>query len=170
MDREHDQVTAHDEEWLPALVTLDQCNGDWNVYVEVVYGCFKREFIDASPSFLGKRVSFFWGDRVLGKPATFWHLISEGPQEAHRLPEIRRTERIRWPRALIEAVGTGRVRWWRSPRPGQQRYLIALPDFTYVVVLEGRPEFLLLWTAYPVENQNRRRNLHGEHDIADEKG
>ncbi|MNH30689.1 hypothetical protein D3C79_909980 [compost metagenome] len=35
---------------------------------------------------------------IQGKEATFWHMISEGNDEAERLPDLRRCERIRWPR------------------------------------------------------------------------
>lgn len=35
-----------------------------------------------------------------GKEATFWHMIQEGRIEEDRTPDIRRCERIRWPKPI----------------------------------------------------------------------
>jgi hypothetical protein len=51
---------------------------------------------------------------------------------------------------------------WRSERQGDQRIVIALADFSYVVVLADRREYVLLWTAYCVEHEHRRAKLRKE--------
>lgn len=99
---------------------------------------------------------------IEGKEATFWHIISEGAIENERLPDLRRCERIRWPRPMIEAITTGYVKYWKNMRGKEERIVIALEDFSYVVVLADRGDYILLWTAYCVEQEHTRRKLKNE--------
>jgi len=99
---------------------------------------------------------------ALGKEATFWHLIQEGPVEEDRVPDLRRCERIRWPRPMIEGLQSGQVRVWKNFRGGNERIVIAVSDFSYVVILDEREDFVLLWTAYFVERGHQRRKLAKE--------
>jgi hypothetical protein len=101
---------------------------------------------------------------VKGKEATFWHIISEGEVESERLPDLRRCERIRWPRAIIDTSNFGFVKCWKTNRKGDERIALALEDFSYVVVLADRGEFVLLWTAYYVEQEHRRQKLRKEYE------
>ncbi len=50
-----------------------------------------------------------------------------------------------------------------SRRSGERRIVMAIPDFSYVVVLADRGSYVLLWTAYYVEHDHRRRKLEAEH-------
>ena len=107
----------------------------------------------------------------MGKEATFWHIISEGDVESERLPDLRRCERIRWPRPMIEAIKFSHIKWWRNKRKEEERIVIALEDFSYVVVLADRGEYVLLWTAYYVEQEHRRQKLRKEYKAyVNEKG
>ena len=99
-----------------------------------------------------------------GKEATFWHLISEGKEEENRIPDMRRCERIRWPRPMIESLETNQVRLWRNRRGNSQRIVIAIKDFSYVVILDERKDFVLLWAAYYVERPHSRRKLEKEYE------
>lgn len=63
---------------------------------------------------------------------------------------------------MIDAVGTDKVIDWRSERGREKFHLIALPDFSYVVVIAQRTGYLLLWTAYCVERAHRRKKLEKE--------
>jgi hypothetical protein len=153
--------------WLPPLVEFD---GDWNrfdEYVERVYAAFARDFNDAAtrPTFRGRRLGLKLHPTFQGKSATFWHLVTEGEDEAQRTPDRARCERIAWPRAMIEAATTeGRVLAWASRRPNGDRWVISLPDFSYIVVLADRGGYLLPWTAFCVEQDHRRRKLRAEHE------
>ena len=52
---------------------------------------------------------------------TFWHMISLGKVESERTPELRRCERVSWPRPLIEQCQRDGVKVWeemRSPGSG----------------------------------------------------
>jgi len=78
------------------------------------------------------------------------------------LPDLRRCERIRWPRAIIDALGTHRVAAWANERRGDRRVVIALPDFTYAVILADRGDYIMLWTAYSVDAAYRRKQMRAE--------
>lgn len=150
-------------EWLPALVELSESGGDWERYVELLYQLFRADFIDSVPRYPGKRWAMKRHPEHREKEAAFWHIISEGTDEAERLPDLRRCERIRWPRAIIDRCRTGHVLAWTQQRGSDQRIVLALPDFSYVVILADRGEYVLLWTAFPVEREHQRRKLEREY-------
>lgn len=164
-------MTDASPEWLPALMTLNEHDGNWNRYIDHVYAAFTDDFLKAaSPTFEGRRCGCKRYPLIRGKVATFWHLVSEGAEEDERLPDLRRCERIRWPRAIIERPPQGDVRVWRSVRGGDKRIVIAVHDFSYVVVLADRGEYVLIWTAYCVEKEHRRAKLRKECERSAEKG
>jgi len=53
----------------------------------------------------GKRLGLKRHPMTQNKEATFWHMIQEGSVESERIPDIRRCERIRWPRPSVAVVG-----------------------------------------------------------------
>lgn len=151
--------------WLPPLLPFD-----WNDYaasIERAYEAFWRDFGDAAtrPSFQNRRLGLKRHPEFEGKSATFWHFVTEGADEANRTPDRARIERIAWPRALIveSSAATPRVNVWRSQRKSATRWMIALPGFDYVVVLDDRGEYLLPWTAYSIEEEHRRMRYRKEH-------
>lgn len=158
-------TTDRGYEWLPPLVTLSEANGDWKEYVERIYAWFYNDFIASQPVFEQRRCVCKRHPQIRGKAATFWHLISEGRTEDDRTPDLRRCERIRWPRQVIERPPADGVLVWRSDRSGDRdRVVIALADFSYVVVLADRTEYFVLWTAYCVERKHRRGKLRKEYE------
>jgi hypothetical protein len=150
--------------WLPPLVLLTEFGGDWHRYLDEIYQYFWQDFIDTKPNLGAKRFALKRHPLLEGKEATFWHLISSGAHEDERLPDLRRCERIRWPRAMIEAVGSNQVHWWRNERQGESRVVISLPDFSYVTIVADRGDYALLWTAYCVEQDHRQRKLRREYE------
>jgi len=52
-----------------------------------------------------------------------------------------------------------RLVWWQEERWNENRYNLALPDFSYVVVVADRGEYVLPWTAYWVAREHRRQKL-----------
>ncbi len=151
-------------EWLPPLVLLSDYGGNWNSYLEAIYSFFKTDFIDSNPHYGNFEIKLKKSPLREGKEATFWHLISSGQDEEERLPDLRRCERIKWPRPMIEAVRNGSVKTWRNKRRNEERIVIALDDFSYVVILAERKQHILLWTAYCVEQEHRRRKLRKEYE------
>lgn len=149
-------------DWLPALVLLTSYGGSWQAYEDALYQHFLRDFITSQPTFPGRRFAIQRLPESKGKAFTFWHLVSEGETEDQREADLRRCERICWPRAMVDEYGQKRVRCWSSGRNRARRILIALEDFSYVVVLDDRRSHVMLLTAYPVEHSNRRRQLRQE--------
>ena len=56
------------------------------------------------------------------------------------------------------------MKWWRNDRQGETRIVITLSDFSYVTVVADRGEYVLLWTAYCVEQEHRREKLRREYE------
>lgn len=154
------------EAWLPALLRFEDSNGNWDEYIECLYRQFEADFVHSKPHWPGKRVGHKRHPEQAGKSATFWHLFSEGEREAERLPDFRRCERIAWPRPMMDEFDaappdtTGfRLVWWKERRGSEDRYLLAPSDFSYVVVVADRGDFVLPWTAYSVEQSHRQDKL-----------
>lgn len=152
--------------WLPKLMTLGATGGDWSAYLELIHAQFAHDFVSTKPSWPGKRVGLKHHPEHQGKSATFWHMISEGSDESERTPDLRRCERIAWPRPFMDEfddtppeTSGSRILWWKETRKTDERYLLSLEDFSYVVVVADRGEFVLPWTAYTVEHAHRRGKL-----------
>lgn len=148
--------------WLPPLIFLHDYGGDWDAYVEVIYGHFRADFVEHRPSLNGRRCCITTAPVSAGKEATFWHITSEGKIEEERTPDLRRCERIRWPRPLIEAFPCGRILAWRVKRGKKWRLNLAPTDFSYLVVLAELTHSVLLITAFWVEQGHQRRKLNRE--------
>lgn len=154
--------------WLPQLVTLASCAGEWPLYEKVLYGCFTRDFLREPLTFGMHDVRLKRHPVEKDKEATFWHFVSEGETEADRQIDLRRCERIRWPRALMREFDehppreNERIHWWRNERGREVRYVLSLPDFSYVLVVAQRTDFVLPWTAYCVDQDHRRSKLARE--------
>ena len=151
-------------DWLPPLILFRDYGGDWNAYVEKLYEHFKRDFVESKPLYNGRRVNLKRHPMEQGKEATFWHLISDGKVEDDRLPDLRRCERIRWPRPIIEHSGDAVVKMWKNKRKDEVRICLWLESQNYLVVLADRKEYVLPWTAYLVEYPHRSRKLQHEYE------
>jgi len=144
-------------DWLPERV-LRSDYGSWPEYEAVLLEQFTQDYIDGPPAFLGQAFYVREGPLVENRHATFWHLITEGegPEEL-RTFSLDRCACIRWARAILGKLGTDEVCVWRTHRPGiGERMLVALPDFSYVVVLALRPDYVHLVTAYAVQYARQR--------------
>lgn len=149
---------------------LNSFGGDYSAYLDACYEIYWNDFYTTRPNWPdGKRFSIKRNPVYDDKCGTFWHITTEGEDEADRLPDLSRLERIAWPRLLIDdfcegypAPSTGRTVWWKSLRGSNDRVLIALADFTYVVVITERADYVMLWTAYPVPFTSRQRKLERE--------
>ena len=153
--------------WLPALICLSDFGGDWNRYEEALYEVFCRDFLRARTTFGGMPVRLKRHPVMGGKEATFWHFTSEGQVEAQRLPDLRRCERIAWPKPVIERAGTDpAIKLWENERRGEKRACLWLEEEDYLVVLAIRESYVLPWTAYLVLEEHRKRKLRKEYEAA----
>lgn len=150
--------------WLPSLVLFEDCGGDWERYLDELYAFFKSDFINNQPVFRGRRLGLKRFPLSKGKEATFWHLISEGKTEDERTIDIRRCERIRWPRPTIEHEVEPVVKIWEQERRGEKRIILWLENEEYLVVLAVRNEYVLPWTAFLVTLPHEKRKRQKEYE------
>jgi len=148
--------------WLPELVRFTNYNGNWEKYVEVIYDYFKKDFVDSKPIFRGTQVRLKRYPISQGKESTFWHFISEGKAEEDRIPDLRRCERIRWPRPIIINSTKSSIKFWKNTRKGETRICLWLVDQEYLVVLAERKNYVLPWTAYLATRGHQKRKLQKE--------
>ena len=149
--------------WLPPIVPFSDYEGNWERYLDALYSYFKQDFVDNIPLFKGRRLGLKKHPLAQGKEATFWHFISEGDQENNRLPDLRRCERIRWPKPIIENSEDVVIKLWENKRKNEKRILLWLENREYLVVLAERKGYLLPWTAYVVTEEHRKRKLQKEY-------
>lgn len=152
--------------WLPALALFEEYGGDWDRYLDALYAFFKRDFIDSRPAYNGVTLALKRHPVIQNKEATFWHIISEGDSEAERVPDMRRCERIRWPRPIIEHSGDSAIKIWANERRGEKRICLWFEDAEYLVILTERNGYLMLWTAYTVVHEHTKRKLKKEYAAA----
>src|SRR5579884_1387164 len=106
-------VTKEDN-WLPALVRLEDFAGDFDRFYQ--YELFCQDWIVERPAFLGRPMGLKKHPVLNGKEYTFYHITHDGNIEAERVPNLRRMERIRWPRAFVEAAAAGTLNTRRTQR------------------------------------------------------
>lgn len=155
-------------DWLPPLMCLEDFGGNWERYIEAVYASFKHDFIESQARFKSRPVRLKRYPFRDGKEAAFWHITSEGREEDQRVPDLRRCERIRWPRPTLEHPADSAVRCWRNERGGERRIVLWLWEQDYVVILAERGSYVLLWTAYQVSYEHTRRKLQQEYEDSEE--
>lgn len=148
--------------WLPYLIEFK--DGNWEKYLSKIYRYFEQDFILTKPVFQGLPVNHrHLPEDINGKHAAFWHLIQEGKEEELREPNLRRCERIRWPRPIIEHEQDECILVWENERKGKTNICIFFSDKNYLVVLGKRSSYVLLLSAYPVEFENRKEKLLDEY-------
>lgn len=144
-------------EILPEIEPFSHYGGSWNDYIEALYSFFCADFIHSSPKFRGAKLALKRHPVEQGKEATFWHLTSEGKEEAERTPDMRRCERIRWPRPIIDNSDHSDLKVWAEKRKSERRIHIWFQNEGYLVVLNERKDYILPWTAFYVERDHQRR-------------
>ncbi len=130
-------------------------------FEDALYERFRRDFLGPTWHWEGKRVGLKAHPLRNGREATFYHLTTNGTEEASRTLDLARAERIGWIRPLIEKAEREptQVRRWLERRGRQERIHLATPSFDYLVVLTDRGEYVLPWTAYFVAKLHSRRKL-----------
>lgn len=145
---------------LPPVIRIDEMSGadtaeKWKTYLEVVYGVFRRDVAEAQLRFQGLPVRCRYHEPYQGKHASFWHLMSEGTDEAARTPDLERCARIPWIAWVVRhADDVTLVRWWRQERVTSHGRKLRIPlwlfDHDYAVILEPRTDCCLLVTTFCV--------------------
>ena len=152
--------------WLPKALRYNDFDGDWEKFLAVVYHIFERDFKQSRPAYQGFPLGY---DSTIedGKEAVFWHLTSEKDKKTgNREMDLRRCERIAWPRPILEHPQDQQVSVWKKKRGKEVRIKLWLEGVDYLVVLkEGRNTVILL-TAYRTDREHTRNKLRGERQLA----
>ncbi len=148
--------------WLPGLIEFT--DGNWDDYIDRVYHYFKMDFIVTNPFFRGQQINHRrYPEDDNGRHNAFWHLVQEGDVEDERTPDLRRCERIRWPRPIIEHEAEDYILVWENERKGKTNICVFFYEKNYLVILGKRIGYLLLLSAYPIEYKNRKEKLLNEY-------
>jgi hypothetical protein len=151
-------------EWLPDLLLLETFGGNWQRYEDAVFAQFYTDFIESRPTFLNEPVYITKNPLKKGKERGFWHCVQEGLIEEDRTPDLRRCERIRWIRPVIENINDPQIKKWPTQRGRKNRYQIWVEEADYLVVLEKRPSSWYLWTTYYTDRPHTREKLRKEYE------
>jgi hypothetical protein len=151
--------------WLPDLLLFENFGGNWDNYLTELYRHYTSDFIKTKPVYKGVRLAIKRHPLVQDKEATFWHIISEGNSEQDRIPDFRRCERVRWPKAVIEHADCPGIKIWKNTRGSESGICIWFEEKSYLVILRERSGYTLFWTAFPVEQEHRKRKLEKEYQV-----
>ena len=149
---------------LPELIALPDYGGDWHSYIEAVYEAFEQDFLFSRPIFRGVILKLKRHPLFQDKAYTFYHMTHKGEKEDEREPDLRRCERIKWAKPVIEDCDTWKLKVWPQVRKGKDRICIWLgldnePD--YIIILDLRKNGdIYIWTAFTLEyNHEKQKKL-----------
>ena len=148
---------------LPNLILLEDYSGNFALYNNAVYAVFVNDFIKNRPEFRGKKLGLKKHPVIDGKEYTYYHFTHSGNIETERIPDIRRMERIGYPKPIIDFSENEKIKVWRNKRGTSERILLLHEEEKYLVILEDRKDYILPWTAYTVEDSSRLRKLLAEY-------
>ena len=151
-------------DWLPELVLFENYDGNWEKYLSAIYKFFCEDFVKSKPSYRGIKLSLKRHPMIAGKEATFWHILTSGKSEEERIPDLRRCERIKWPKPIIENDKDPILKVWQNKRKTDTRIILWFEDEDYLVILNERKGYLLLWTAYLITQNHQKRKLKKEYE------
>jgi hypothetical protein len=144
---------------LPELILFEDYKGNFTLYNEAVYAVFKNDFLKNRPVFQNKKLALKTHPLIDGKEYTYYHFTHSGNIETARIPDLRRMERIGFPKPMIDFSDDENLKVWRNKRGASERILILHEMERYLVILEDREKYILPWTAYLVEDDSRLRRL-----------
>lgn len=149
---------------MPPLILLEDYDGNFEQYLEAVYAIFKRDFINSKPTWEGKRVALKKFPMEFGKEHTFYHITHEGHDEETRIPDFRRMERIAFSRVMIDNYAHPQLKVWEKRINNSNRIHILNEEERFLVVLEKRQDYFLLWTAFYIEYDHALRKKLKEYE------
>ncbi len=148
----------------PDLLLLEDFKGNFQEFLSSVYSVFEKNFIKNQPRYEGQKVAVRRYPEMDGLHRTFFHITHEGEDEVNRQPDIRRMERIRYPKFAIQQNLHPEILIWKNLRRKDERILFFNESENYIVVLTERNEFYLFITAYVVDTAHRKRSLIKEYE------
>ncbi|MGQ3015431.1 MAG: hypothetical protein ACT6QS_17080 [Flavobacteriales bacterium] len=156
---------------LPDLLLLNDYGGDYTAYIEEVYRVFMQDFVKNKTRFRQEEIKLKWHPIYQERAYTFYHITHVGADEQNRLPDLRRCERISWANPTIENCDNWNLKIWPQIRTGKggtrNRLCIWLerenePD--YIVILDIRENYKLLWTTFVPQYSHEKRKKQKEYE------
>ena len=148
----------------PELLYLNEYGGNFDNYFNAVYAVFENHFIKSKNYFHGIIVTAPKYPLEENIHRTFYHITHEGEEEKDRTPDLRRMERIKFPKFIIKGSPHEELLVWKNKRRGQNRILIFNEAEGYLLVLTDRKKYLLLCTAYVIDTNHRKTKLIKEYE------
>lgn len=134
--------------------------------IDMAYQIFWEDFVYCAPDAIVENLPVRLKHGVChGKELTFWHLGSNSADFLKNGVAWERCQYIPWIKFML--VHYQECFCWQNWRKGEQSLCLVDPEWKFVVVLRYRPKYFLLWTAYPLSAQ-RRRKLQKEYQEATE--
>ena len=153
--------------WLPDLIPYDGIE-DWAIFEDRLYEHYLDDFVRSKPSYKSFNVNVRLHPKVGGRDQAFFHMTSEDSSMTNNLcdrnPDLRRCERIKWPRKVIENSDCnlpecscdGIYIWNKKYKNYDREHLLFLKQ-RYLVVLERREHFYLFVTAFYISEDHTLR-------------
>ena len=147
-------------DWLPEKILRVNFSSDSD-FLKAVEEAYKNDFVRSVVCFrtiLVKRKTY--PIRHNGEDASFWHITTSGNSEDSRVRSYDRCERIKWPKAIIENETDSLINVWQEGKRLLLHFRFSefqLNEKDYLVVLEKRNNYYVLWTAYPIEWEHTRQ-------------
>jgi hypothetical protein len=148
----------------PCLIELNDFAGNFQNYFTAVYAVFENDFIKTQPQYKGLKVAVRKYPEVDGIHRTFYHITHKGEDENNRQPDIRRKERIRYPRFVMVNHKHNKILIWKNKRGKDERIVLFNEAENYVVILTDRTEYYMFITAYYIETEHRKKSLLKEYE------
>ena len=148
----------------PELIYLNDFEGNFDAYFKAVYNIFESDFMKSQPNYCGLKVTAPRYPEVDGVSRTFYHITHEGEDEKNRTPNFRRMERIRFPKYLIMNCPHDEILIWEKEIRGDLRTHLLNKEEKYLVVLNKRKDYLMLWTAFYIDQDHTIRKKIKEYE------
>ena len=107
----------------PDLIFFNDYAGDFKSYFKAVYAVFETDFIKTKPKYEGLKVTVRKYPEVDGIHRTFYHITHQGEDENNRQPDIRRMERIRYPRFVMVNHTHNQILIWKNKKIAEDIFL-----------------------------------------------
>jgi hypothetical protein len=120
---------------LPDLILLEDYNGNFSLYNDAVYAVFRNDFVEHQPVFRRKKLGLKKHPLIDNREYTYYHFTHSGSVESERIPDMRRMERIGFPKPMIDCSEDEKLKVWRNIRGTKERILILCEEERYLVIL-----------------------------------
>lgn len=132
-------------------------NANWNTIRVDAYNFYIRDILNPVFFFHNKIVYGSYCPDEECNQETFEHLITRDSDDSERLPDFDRLRRITWIRPLIELnCECESYKVWSYYTTSQKlRWNIWCERVAYAVVLEERPRYFRLITAFVVDSRKK---------------